>query len=224
MAAVLGQRRSLGCLHDVHRSMGRALSCPRPKHEAGSSETLHGIDLDRVRVLFPDGRRVVRSHRVRRPIVIAFAVAIQPTGVCWVVLPAAPAGGVLIAAVFTGLAVPGFHADVVDCKGSQPARSLPAWRSRSQISAASLRRAYCSRSSDGWWIAARGMVTAAVRMLTDSASAILASWSFIGVVAACRISETVTATCGGHKPRDSRASRNTLCDNLPRCRGGMRTV
>jgi MFS family permease len=127
--------------------------------------------------------------RVRRPIVIAFAAAYSVIAIGWAVLPAPAAGGVVIAAVLTGLAVPGFTLS---------------WSIAKEVNAPACAGMAIAIANIGGF-AASGILQPLVGWVVDSGAgivtggspdayrlgmAILALWSLIGVVAACRLSET----------------------------------
>ena len=126
---------------------------------------------------------------MRRPLVIAFGAAFSATGLLWVMLPAQAASGAAIAAVLTGLAVPGFTLTWSIAKEVNPPE-----RAGMAIAIANI----------GGFVAS-GILQPLVGWVVDhgvggiaggSADAyrlgigVLVAWSLIGVAAACRLTET----------------------------------
>ena len=126
---------------------------------------------------------------VRRPLVIAFAAAYSATGLIWVALPMPSANAAIFVAVLTGLAVPGFMLTWSIAKEVNPPESAGM-----AIAVANI----------GGFVAA-GILQPLVGWVVDhgaggiaggSADAyrlgigVLAAWSLIGVIAACRLPET----------------------------------
>ena len=126
---------------------------------------------------------------VRRPLVIAFAVAYTATGLLWVALPAPSASGAVIAAVLTGLAVPGFTL---------------AWSIAKEVNAPERAGMAIAIANIGGFVAS-GILQPLVGWVVDHGAGVvvggssdayrlgigvLVAWSLIGVVAAWRLTET----------------------------------
>ena len=126
---------------------------------------------------------------VRRPLVIAFAVAYSATGLIWIALPMPSADGAAIAAVLTGLAVPGFTLTWSIAKEVNPPE-----RAGIAIAIANIGGFVASgilQPLVGWVVdhgagAVAGGSAGAYRL----GIGVLVAWSLIGIVAACRLTET----------------------------------
>jgi nitrate/nitrite transporter NarK len=125
----------------------------------------------------------------RRPLVIAFAAAYSAIGLIWVGLPAPSAGGAAVAAVLTGLAVPGFTLTWSIAKEVNPPE-----RAGMAIAIANIGGFAASGILQPLvgWVVDHGAGTIA----GGSADAyrlgigVLFAWSLISVVAATRLTET----------------------------------
>lgn len=126
---------------------------------------------------------------VRRPLVIASAVAFSATGLLWAVLPVPSVYGVVVAALLTGLAVPGFTLTWSVAKEVNPPE-----RAGMAIAIANIGGFVASGILQPLvgWVVDHGAGTVA----GGSADAyrlgigVLAAWSLIGIVAACQLTET----------------------------------
>jgi MFS family permease len=126
---------------------------------------------------------------VRRPLVIACAVAYTATGLIWVALPAPSAHAAIVAAVLTGLAVPGFTLSWSIAKEVNPPASAGMAIAVSNIGG--FVASGILQPLVGWVVDHGGGVVAG-----GSADAyrlgigVLVAWSLIGIIAACRLPET----------------------------------
>ena len=126
---------------------------------------------------------------VRRPLVIAFAAAYSVTGLIWLALPPPSANAAVIVAVVTGLAVPGFTLS---------------WSIAKEVNPPACAGMAIAIANIGGFVAS-GMLQPLVGWVVDhgagavaggSADAyrlgigVLVAWSLIGIVAACRLTET----------------------------------
>ena len=126
---------------------------------------------------------------VRRPLVIAFAVAYTVTGLIWIALPAPSASGAVFAAVLTGLAVPGFTLTWSVAKEVNPPE-----RAGMAIAVANIGGFLASgllQPLVGWVVDhGAGLVAGGSSDAYRLGISVLAAWSLIGVVAAWRVTET----------------------------------
>jgi sugar phosphate permease len=126
---------------------------------------------------------------VRRPLVIGFAVAYTVIGLCWVALPESSTNGAIVAALLTGLAVPGFTLT---------------WSIAKEVNAPQSAGMAIAIANIGGFLAS-GILQPLVGWVVDSGAGVVAggsagayrlgigvlvAWSLLGVIAACRISET----------------------------------
>jgi MFS family permease len=126
---------------------------------------------------------------VRRPLVITFAVAYAVTGLVWVALPMPSTNAAVVAAVLTGLAVPGFTLSWSIAKEVNPPESAGM-----AIAVANIGGFVASGILQPLvgWVVDHGAGTIA----GGSADAyrlgigVLVAWSLIGIIAACRLPET----------------------------------
>ena len=127
--------------------------------------------------------------RMRRPLVIAFAAAYSATGLIWIALPMPSAGGAAIAAVLTGLAVPGFTLTWSIAKEVNPPE-----RAGIAIAIANIGGFVASgilQPLVGWVVDhGAGTVAGGSAEAYRLGIVVLVAWSLIGVVAACRLTET----------------------------------
>src|SRR3954468_7741497 len=131
------------------------------------------------------------SDRVglRRPLVIGFAFAFSAVGVMWVMLPPPSANVAIFAALLTGLAVPGFTLSWSIAKEVNPPRSAGM-----AIAIANI----CGFVASGILQPLVGWVVDSGATVVPAGSAdayrlgigVLVAWSMIGIVAACRVTET----------------------------------
>ena len=126
---------------------------------------------------------------VRRPLVIAFAAAYSATGLIWLALPTPSAGGAAIAAVLTGLAVPGFTLTWSIAKEVNPPE-----RAGMAIAIANIGGFVASgilQPLVGWVVDhGAGTVAGGSAEAYRLGIGVLVVWSLIGVAAACRLTET----------------------------------
>ncbi len=126
---------------------------------------------------------------MRRPLVIAFAVAYSATGLIWIALPTPSAGGAVIAAVLTGLAVPGFTLTWSIAKEVNPPE-----RAGMAIAIANIGGFVASgilQPLVGWVVDhGAGAVAGGSAEAYTLGIGVLVAWSLIGVAAACRLTET----------------------------------
>jgi len=126
---------------------------------------------------------------VRRPLVIAFAVAFSATGVLWVMLPPPSASAAVIAALLTGLAVPGFTLTWAIAKEVNPPQSAGM-----AIAIANIGGFVASgvlQPLVGWVVdSGAGVVAGGSADAYRLGIGVLVAWSLIGIFAACRITET----------------------------------
>ncbi len=127
--------------------------------------------------------------RVRRALVIALAAAYSATGLIWISLPLPSANAVTIAAVLTGLAVPGFTLTWSIAKEvNTPARAGMA------IAIANIGGFIASgllQPLVGWVVDnGAGVVAGGSADAYRLGIGVLVAWSLIGVVAACKLTET----------------------------------
>ena len=125
----------------------------------------------------------------RRPLVIAFAVAYSATGLIWIALPASSAAGAAIAAVLTGLAVPGFTLTWSIAKEVNPPE-----RAGMAIAVANIggfAAAGILQPLVGWVVDhGAGAVAGGSADAYTLGIGVLCAWSLIGVAAALRLTET----------------------------------
>ena len=126
---------------------------------------------------------------VRRPLVIGFALAFSATGLLWVALPMPSANGVIVAALLTGLAVPGFTLSWSIAKEVNPPQSAGM-----AIAIANIGGFVASgvlQPLVGWVVdSGAGMVAGGSAAAYRLGIGVLVLWSLIGIVAAFRVSET----------------------------------
>ena len=126
---------------------------------------------------------------MRRPLIIASAVAYSATGLIWLALPMPSENGVILAALLTGLAVPGFTLTWSIAKEVNPPE-----RAGMAIAIANIGGFVASGILQPLvgWVVDHGAGTVA----GGSADAyrlgigVLVAWSLIGIVAAWRLTET----------------------------------
>ncbi len=127
--------------------------------------------------------------RMRRPLVIAFAAAYSATGLIWIALPMPSAGGAAIAAVLTGLAVPGFTLTWSIAKEVNPPE-----RAGIAIAIANIGGFVASgilQPLVGWVVDhGAGTIAGGSAEAYRLGIVVLVAWSLIGVAAACRLTET----------------------------------
>ena len=126
---------------------------------------------------------------VRRPLVIASAVAYSAVGLMWLALPIPSANGTVVAALLTGLAVPGFTLTWSLAKEVNPPE-----RAGMAIAIANIGGFIASgllQPLVGWVVDhGAGMVAGGSADAYRLGIGVLVAWSLIGVVAACRLTET----------------------------------
>ncbi len=126
---------------------------------------------------------------VRRPLAIGYAVIFNATWLVWLALPAPSTGGVLVAALLTGFAVPGFTLSWSIAKEVNP----PA-RAGMAIAIANIGGFLASgvlQPLVGWVIDhGAGVVAGGSADAYRLGIGVLGAWSVIGVVAALRLTET----------------------------------
>ena len=127
--------------------------------------------------------------RVRRPLMIAFAIAYSATGLLWVALPMPSPGVAVVAAVLTGLAVPGFTLSWSIAKEVNPPE-----RAGMAIAIANIGGFVASgilQPLVGWVVDhGAGVVAGGSAGAYRLGIGVLVVWSLIGIVAACRVTET----------------------------------
>jgi MFS family permease len=127
--------------------------------------------------------------RVRRPLVIAFAAAYSAVGLLWIALPMPSPDAAVMAAVLTGLAVPGFTLSWSIAKEVNP----PACAGMA-IAIANIGGFVASgilQPLVGWVVdSGAGMVAGGSAAAYRLGIGVLVLWSLIGIVAAFRVSET----------------------------------
>ena len=127
--------------------------------------------------------------RMRRPLVIAFAAAYSATGLIWLALPMPSTAGAAIAAVLTGLAVPGFTLSWSIAKEVNPPE-----RAGMAIAIANIGGFVASgilQPLVGWVVDhGAGTVAGGTAEAYRLGIGVLVVWSLIGVAAACRLTET----------------------------------
>jgi MFS family permease len=126
---------------------------------------------------------------VRRPLVIAFAVAYTVTGLVWVALPMPSAKAAVVAAVLTGLAVPGFTLSWSIAKEVNPPESAGM-----AIAVANIGGFVASgilQPLVGWFVDhGAGSIAGGSADAYRLGIGVLVAWSLIGIIAACRLAET----------------------------------
>ncbi|MEO7726967.1 MAG: MFS transporter [Burkholderiales bacterium] len=129
-----------------------------------------------------------RLH-VRRPLVIAFAVAHSLVGLMWIALPLPSAGTAVMVAVLTGLAVPGFTLTWSIAKEVNPPE-----RAGMAIAIANIGGFVASgllQPLVGWVVdSGGGMVAGGSAQAYRLGIGVLVVWSLIGIIAAYRLTET----------------------------------
>ncbi len=125
----------------------------------------------------------------RRPLVLASAAAYCLTGLIWVALPTSSTGGAVIAAVLTGLTVPGFTLSWSIAKEVNPPE-----RAGMAIAVANIGGFVASgilQPLIGWVVDhGAGLVAGGSADAYRLGIGVLSVWSLIGVVAAWRLTET----------------------------------
>ena len=125
----------------------------------------------------------------RRPLVIAFAAAYSATGLIWIALPLPSAGAAIFVAVLTGLAVPGFTLSWSIAKEVNPPE-----RAGMAIAIANIGGFVASgilQPLVGWVVDhGAGIVAGGSADAYRLGIGVLVAWSLIGIVAACRLTET----------------------------------
>lgn len=136
---------------------------------------------------------------VRRPLVIAFAFAYSATGLLWVMLPMPSANAAVIAALLTGLAVPGFTLTWSIAKEVNPPQSAGM-----AIAIANIGGFVASgvlQPLVGWVVdSGAGMVAAGGAAAYRLGIGVLVAWSLLGIVAAFRLTETRCRNVSGAHP------------------------
>ena len=126
---------------------------------------------------------------VRRALVIASAAAYSATGLVWLALPIPSANGAVMAAVLTGLAVPGFTLTWSIAKEVNPPE-----RAGMAIAIANIGGFVASgvlQPLVGWAVdSGAGVVAGGSAAAYRLGVGVLVAWSLIGIVAACRLTET----------------------------------
>jgi nitrate/nitrite transporter NarK len=116
-------------------------------------------------------------------------VAFSATGVLWVMLPPPSASAAVIAALLTGLAVPGFTLSWAIAKEVNPPQSAGM-----AIAIANIGGFVASgvlQPLVGWVVdSGAGVVAGGSADAYRLGIGVLVAWSLIGIVAACRITET----------------------------------
>jgi MFS family permease len=125
----------------------------------------------------------------RRPLVIVFAAAFSATGLIWIALPLPSAGAAIFVAVLTGLTVPGFTLTWSIAKEVNPPE-----RAGMAIAIANIGGFVASgilQPLVGWVVDhGAGMVVGGSADAYRLGIGVLVAWSLIGIVAACRLTET----------------------------------
>ena len=126
---------------------------------------------------------------VRRPLIIAYATAYCATGLFWIALPAPSPIGTAVAAVLTGLAVPGFTLSWSIAKEVNPPQ-----RAGMAIAVANIGGFVASgilQPLVGWVVDhGAGVVAGGSSEAYRLGICVLVAWSLIGVAGAWRITET----------------------------------
>ena len=125
---------------------------------------------------------------VRRPLIIAFAVAYSVTALLWAALPM-PGANVAMVAILTGLTVPGFTLAWSIAKEVNPPENAGM-----AIAIANIGGFLASgflQPLVGWVVdSGAGVVAGGSADAYRLGICVLAAWSLIGVIAACRLTET----------------------------------
>ena len=126
---------------------------------------------------------------MRKPLVITFAIAFSVTGLTWVMLPVSSTYLTIFAAIMTGLAVPGFTLTWSIAKEVNPPQSAGM-----AIAIANIGGFVASgvlQPLVGWVVdSGAGVVAGGSADAYRLGIGVLATWSLIGVVAACFLTET----------------------------------
>jgi MFS family permease len=126
---------------------------------------------------------------VRRLLVIVSAAAYSSVGLIWLALPVPSANGTIVAALLTGLAVPGFTLTWSIAKEVNPPER--AGMAIAIVNIGGFAASGILQPLIGWVVDhGAGMVAGGSADAYRLGIGVLAAWSLIGIVAACRLTET----------------------------------